>query len=258
MARTFASASSQFLKHTGANGLGNTRNRTLAAWVKLNSTGVEHAILEHFWTGSVGTDNGFLIFINSSNQAKVYYIWFTTYTSVATGTVAMSGGQWYHIAGVFSEFGAGCAYTVYTNGGDAQSGSNSNTVSSISSGEMTLVGAHKNGATLCNLTIADAAMWGASLTAAEVAMLAKGYSPLSVRPQSLHNYIPLIRDNDQDIVSGLSLTPQGSPTIGTHAPVMHPATAHAIMGTASASGQPTALRDWVKHTGRPWRPQRGL
>lgn len=32
----------------------------------------------------------------------------------------------------------------------------------------------------------------------------------------------------------------------------------AFNGGAAPSGQPIALRDWVRHTGRPWRPQRGL
>lgn len=70
--------------------------------------------------------------------------------------------------------------------------------------------------------IAEAAVWDVALTDAEVAILAKGYSPLLVRPASLVAYWPLIRDEDQDRVGGYDLTAFNTPSIATHCPVLYP------------------------------------
>lgn len=71
--------------------------------------------------------------------------------------------------------------------------------------------------------IAEAAIWNAALLDAEVAILAHGFSPLFVRPQSLVAYWPLIRTEDQDRVGGHHVTPYNSPTVTAHPPVLYPA-----------------------------------
>ena len=70
--------------------------------------------------------------------------------------------------------------------------------------------------------IAEVAVWNVALTDADAAILAKGYSPLLVRPQSLVAYWPLIRDTDDDIVGGYSMTPVNSPTVAAHPRVLYP------------------------------------
>lgn len=70
--------------------------------------------------------------------------------------------------------------------------------------------------------IAEAAVWSAALTDEEVAILAEGISPLLVRPQNLVFYCPLIRDDDEDIIGGLSLGAGGGPTVGPHCRVIYP------------------------------------
>jgi len=70
-------------------------------------------------------------------------------------------------------------------------------------------------------SIAEAAIWSAALTDDEVAILAKGVSPLLVRPESLVFYCPLIRDDDEDIVGGLSLTAVNGPTVTAHPRVLY-------------------------------------
>lgn len=62
---------------------------------------------------------------------------------------------------------------------------------------------------------AEAAIWSVALTAAEIASLAKGFSPRRIRPQSLVFYAPLIR-NLQDVRRGLALTPVNGPTVVAH------------------------------------------
>jgi hypothetical protein len=57
-------------------------------------------------------------------------------------------------------------------------------------------------------------------------MLAAGFSPLFVRPQSLVAYWPLIRDNDNDIVGGYDMTAYNTPTVAAHPPVIYPVSPH--------------------------------
>jgi hypothetical protein len=72
--------------------------------------------------------------------------------------------------------------------------------------------------TLSNLwsdgDFAEIAMWQATLTAAEIASLAKGVTCNKVRPQSLVYYSPLIREI-QDLARGMILT-NTSTTVTNH------------------------------------------
>lgn len=87
--------------------------------------------------------------------------------------------------------------------------------------------------------IAEAAIWSAALTDAEVAVLGRGYCPLFVRPQSLVAYWPLIRDPDNDLVGGYNLTPYNSPTVARHAPMLYPT--QAMVGLAAAEAPPAGI-----------------
>ena len=61
---------------------------------------------------------------------------------------------------------------------------------------------------------AELGMWQATLTAAEIASLAKGMTCDKVRPQSLVYYTPLIREI-QDLARGMTLTNTNS-TVANH------------------------------------------
>lgn len=88
-----------------------------------------------------------------------------------------------------------------------------------------------------NGSLAEIAIWNAALTAAEAATLAAGYSPLLVRPQSLVFYLPLIRDDDQDLIGGLSMTELVTPTVGAHPRIIYPTRAQ---GPFSPAPEPPA------------------
>lgn len=62
---------------------------------------------------------------------------------------------------------------------------------------------------------AECAIWNVVLTSAEIASLAKGFSPRRIRPQSRVFYAPLIR-NIQDLQKALALTPVNGPTVAAH------------------------------------------
>jgi hypothetical protein len=94
--------------------------------------------------------------------------------------------------------------------------------------------------------IAEAAIWNVQLTDAEFASLAVGISPLVIRPQSLVFYVPLVRDNDEDLIGGNSLTAFNSPTIQAHPPIYNPAPPLVVgVPTAVISGEVT----WGHDTG---------
>jgi len=80
--------------------------------------------------------------------------------------------------------------------------------------------------------VADAAIWNVALTDAEVAILAKGYSPLCVRPESLVFYMPLVRDI-YDVIGAIAFT-DFSTTITDHPPIIYPS--RGILGAAAAAG----------------------
>jgi hypothetical protein len=69
--------------------------------------------------------------------------------------------------------------------------------------------------------IAEVAMWNVSLTAAEAAILSKGYVAPHVRPDSLTFYAPLWgrHDPEAELIARNTLTLTNSPTAATHSPV---------------------------------------
>lgn len=71
--------------------------------------------------------------------------------------------------------------------------------------------------------VAEVGIWSVALSDAEVALLAKGFSPLFIQPENLVFYAPLIRDDDNDWIGGFDLTAFNTPTVAPHPPlVVHP------------------------------------
>ncbi len=71
--------------------------------------------------------------------------------------------------------------------------------------------------------IAEVAIWNVALSDAEVALLAKGFSPLFIQPHNLVAYWPLIRDDDNDWIGGFDLSAFNTPTVAAHPPlIVHP------------------------------------
>jgi hypothetical protein len=67
--------------------------------------------------------------------------------------------------------------------------------------------------------LAELAAWDAVLTQNEISELASGVSPLSVRPGSLKNYVPLVR-GVEDVVYGSHSSTTGT-TVSAHPPVIY-------------------------------------
>lgn len=82
-------------------------------------------------------------------------------------------------------------------------------------GQVNSSGALDSSAQFSNGEIAEVAMWSAALTADDMNALAKGFSPLLVRPQALVSYIPLIRPT-RDPVRGDAWSEINSPISTDH------------------------------------------
>lgn len=182
---------------------------------------------------------------NASSQA----IW-TAQTSAgeasATYTGAtLSNGTWYSMVGVES---SATSRVVYLDNGV----SGANTTSRAPAGADNIYIGRQFGSGSPNYLsgdIAEMGIWSVALTAADVAQLTAGYSPLMVRPDALVFYLPAVRDADQDIIGGLSFTPTNTPTVGTHPRVYYPTRAYYPQPAAAvaATGHSLVISDGMSN-----------
>ena len=113
--------------------------------------------------------------------------------SGGTSSAGASGASaWYHAAAVYA---SSTSRTAYFNGGNTGTDTASRTPSGLNDTE---IGSYRFGSgapeTFFDGYQAEIAMWSAALDAGEIAALAKGFSPLLIRPQSLVYYIPGVSD----------------------------------------------------------------
>lgn len=132
--------------------------------------------------------------------------------SDADATAAFQQSVWQQVTSVFA---SSSSRNIYLDGGN----SSSNTTSSTPTGVDRIdIGARINSGVwglYMDGSLSDIAIWSATLTAAEISSLAKGFKPTRIRPQSLVFYAPLIR-NLQDVRGGLALTNNNSATVADH------------------------------------------
>lgn len=134
-------------------------------------------------------------------------------------STSFSANTWHHACGVWTST---TSRTAYLDAGGAVT----TTASKAPSG-VNLMGI---GATLDaspnygEAIVAEVGLWNVALTAADVAMLAKGVSPLLVRPDALVAYWPLLRNSDPSVdrVGGYSMAWTGGPTEAEHPRIYYP------------------------------------
>jgi len=130
----------------------------------------------------------------------------------ATSAVAYTAGVWNHGIAICA---SNTDRRVYLNGGNRANNTNNLAFAAI---DNLWVGAQRVNADWWNGSIAEAAIWNAALTDAEVAKLAAGISPLSMRPDKLVAYWPLYGGFSPEVpykgTAALVLT--NAPTRGDH------------------------------------------
>jgi hypothetical protein len=63
--------------------------------------------------------------------------------------------------------------------------------------------------------LAEVGIWNVALTAGEISQLADGYTALSVRPESLESYYPMVRDYN-DVMGNNTITPNNTVIYDVH------------------------------------------
>lgn len=237
MARAFDDALSQFLYVASTPIV--AAPFTLAAWGKCDVDDGYRTVLS-IGDKDVTSDAWALRFEGEGTGDPIAFLsWDEPAFGKALTSTGYSTNTWHHLCGVET---AANSRAVYLDG--AGKGTDS-TASSPDNADRTTIGieAMINLAQPMSGDVAEVAVWDDALTDAEVAILAAGFSPLFVRPQNLVFYVPLVRDNDQDIVGGLSFTPDNSPTIAAHCPIIYPAPALFVPSpVAVVAGQPMMKR----------------
>ena len=153
---------------------------TLACWAYTNDVTVRQDALSINQRNGAG--NAFVIGIDGAAAgdkvfAKAYQADSNSQSVTGTG---VSVNVWHHLCGVFTSATSRTAYIDGAAGGEnttsrTPAGLNTITIGDLEYWESTMDAPFSGG-------IAETAIWNVALTAAEIASLAKGLSPLGIRP----------------------------------------------------------------------------
>ena len=244
MARSFASASSQYLEGTSIPF--SSYPLTFSSCFKaVSATRVDGLLtsaassLEYKYMGTltVGSVAGDPVRWQSRFSSG-------TSTSVVPSTTGYSAGTWHNVVGVTAD---STDHAVYLDGGSK--GTSTTEVDFPTLDRLSIGRLGKNTPVwYADADIAECAIWEAALTDSEAAMLGAGYSPLMVRPQSLVAYWPLggiYGEHDNDIVGGFNLTAYNTPTWADHPPIIYPSSPTVLRAAAAAAAAAATLTGTV-------------
>ena len=214
MARFFNDASQEYLELDSAPITATPF--TMACWFNSNDIGANQGLMwlgdkdvaDHYWAmlanGAGGGDPIAFQAVAGGGAAN------------AVTSTGFSADTWHHACGVAV---SAIDRAVFIDGGSR--GTNVTSRTPLNADRITIGGLGDSTPTLyMSGAIAEAAFWNVALSDAEVALLAKGFSPLFIRPQNLVAYWPLIRDDDNDLIGGFDLTAFNTPTVATHPPLI--------------------------------------
>lgn len=170
---------------------------TIAAWGKTSITGTLQAMVHIGGVGVGPTQNRWSLTVDVNDKV-------TATTNTTTGTVsavtstAISANTWFHACAVFT---SATSRDAYLNGG----GKGSNTTSRSPTGiDRTAIGVLFGSSVSQPFgpagtgDLAEVAVWNIALSAADVAALATGVSPLLIHPEALVGYWPLLGVNSPE------------------------------------------------------------
>ena len=194
---------------------------TIACWFKSTDMATRQSLV---CLGNVSnTTQSFALEIDGSVAGKpvVCTAQQTSYSDAVSST-GYSSGVWAHAAGVWTD---GTNRAAFINGGSKGTVAFARTPGTPF---QTRIGARINSGAASNLitgSIAEVGIWNVALSDNEVLRLAKGFSPLRVRPASLKMYVPLITTTSPSpdfTVGQRTFTATGSPTLVNPPPGIAP------------------------------------
>jgi hypothetical protein len=220
---------------------------TIASWFNpANLTTNQNLV---FIVSGGGNDYFGLIFDGANANGKGDNVLLAECQQAGVGTAdGVSGtggtaGSWMHCAAVFT---SGTSRTAYMNGVGGTA--NTTSIVPISPTGHIDVGCLSTPTVFSPLngSLAEVCIWDVALSAADVLMLAKGVSPLRVRPNNLVRYWPLFgrTTTEPDLIAAAALTQTGTMAQADHPLIVRgrvapglPAAATAVAnGVGSASG----------------------
>jgi hypothetical protein len=228
MARLFDDAASQYLHIASA--VKTATPLTMACWFYSDDIAAYQVLMSLKHNGSAtGFNTFFLAAVGSVVGDPIRaFTGAAAAFSFADTTTGYSANTWHHACAVFA---ASNDRRAFIDGGSKGTENTARVPAGIN--ETLIAKAGSTGlAQYMSGRIAEVAIWNVALSDAEVALLAKGFSPLFIQPHNLVAYYPLIRDDDNDWIGGFNLTAVNAPTVGTHPPqIVHP-----TIETASVTG----------------------
>jgi hypothetical protein len=198
---------------------------TIAAWLYPTSLATTIYGPCIFYTAGTGTSvTGFELLVTTAGLIRARKEDAGTGSQSATSSALAING-WYHIGGVFT---AANSRTAFLNGGAATA--NSTNIVFTNTPDKTSLGVlyrHDNSMSTnrSDAYWAEIGFWNIALTAADMLVLAAGYSPLMVKPEALLAYYPMVRGDANgdapDLVGGLTMVEQGTVDVQPHARVFY-------------------------------------
>lgn len=238
MARLFDDGNSEYLTHAGA--VVTAAPLTLAGWFNSDNIDINQTVI------AVGntTDTDFFNLILRGAVANDYValgVWDGSNYREPNTTSGYSANTWHHACGVEA---TSSDRRVYIDGGSKGTNLLEESPAGVDNAAIGHL-LYNNDADTDYFSglIAEAAVWNIALTDAEVAILAKGFSPLFVHPQNLVAYWPLVRGLN-DKVGGYDVTAvsgNSGPVVSAHPRIIYPTAPYIIHAVAAVGAvAPTA------------------
>lgn len=208
--RSFVRASSQSLDATGSV-LVSALPMTISIWFRpSNLTDLQNLVIVN---NSSLTDTGCYIVYRADQAGKPLGA-VNRHADTSFGEADLnsgfSSGVWAHCAGVFS---SASSRSVFVNGSKATNTTSSTPPTAMQSIH---VGHYATAVSYCDGQLAELGIWNVALTDDEITALARGLSPLRVRPSALVNYYPLIGNGTENGAKGSPLSNTGTTHADTH------------------------------------------
>jgi len=217
------SGTDDYLSKSTAIFSGLTYPLAFVAWVRPDDRGVQHAV-----ASDSGSGTSKQIRIGASSGGK--FLMGARGTNVVSPSARYdnSNTTWFHLVGAFI---ANNDNKLYLNGTlEAENTSSSLNISDFADSDEFYIGTGiSSGTNIATKTweggIAEVAAYSADLSAGEIAALAKGFSPLMVRPSALVGYWPLggpYPSTVMDPIGSNTLTANGGASVETHPRIIYP------------------------------------